>query len=51
MKWISTLEELLTILKDETPRTFQQILSDAGFSHNTLRLHLDELVYKGLVER
>ena len=42
---------IMTILKDGTPRTFQQILSGAVFSHNTLRLHLDELVDKGLVER
>ena len=42
---------ILTILKDKKSRTFQQILSKAGFSHNTLRQHLDELVDKGLVER
>ena len=27
----------MAILKDGKPRTFQQILSEAGFSHNTLR--------------
>ena len=42
---------ILTIMKDKKSRTFQQILSKAGFSHNTLRQHLDELVDKGLVER
>ncbi|MBL7078806.1 helix-turn-helix domain-containing protein [Candidatus Bathyarchaeota archaeon] len=42
---------ILTILRDGKPRTFQQILSEAGFSHNTLRKHLDELVYQGLVTR
>jgi len=41
----------LTILRDGRSRTFQQTLSEAGFSHNTLRQHLDELVDKGLVER
>ena len=43
--------DILTILKDEKPRTFQQILSKAGFPHNTLRQHLDELVDQGLLER
>ena len=42
---------IMTILKDGKPRTFQKILSEAGFSHNTLRQHLDELADKGLVER
>jgi DNA-binding Lrp family transcriptional regulator len=42
---------ILTILRKGEPRTFQQILSKAGFSHNTLRQHLDELVDQGLVER
>ena len=42
---------VLAILKDGKSRTFQQKLSKAGFSHNTLRQHLDELVDQGLVER
>ena len=42
---------ILTILRDRKPRTFQQLLSQAGFSHNTLRCHLDELVDQGLVTR
>ena len=42
---------IMTILKDGKPRTFQQVLSEAGFSHNTLRQHIDELVDQGLVER
>ena len=42
---------ILTILREGEPRTFQQMLSKAGFSHNTLRQHLDELVDQGLVER
>ena len=42
---------ILTILRDGKPRTFQQLLSEAGFSHNTLRKHLDELVGQGLVAR
>jgi len=42
---------ILTILRDRKSRTFQQILSEAGFSHNTLRQHLDKLVDQGLVAR
>ena len=42
---------IMTILKDRKPRSFQQILSEVGFSHNTLRQHLDKLVDQGLVER
>jgi len=42
---------ILTILRDEKSRTFQQLLSEAGFSLNTLRKHLNELVDQGLVAR
>jgi len=42
---------ILTILKDGKPRTFQHLLSGAGFYHNTLRKHMDELVDQGLVAR
>jgi len=42
---------IMTILRDGKPRSFQQILSEAGFSHNTLRQHLDKLVDQGLLER
>jgi predicted ArsR family transcriptional regulator len=41
----------MAILRDSKPRTFQQILSEAGFSHNTLRRHLDGLVDRGLIAR
>jgi predicted ArsR family transcriptional regulator len=42
---------ILTILRRGEPKTFRQMLSKAGFSHNTLRQHLDELMDQGLVER
>ena len=42
---------ILTILRDGKPRTYQQLLSLAGFSHNTLREHLDELADQSLVAR
>jgi predicted ArsR family transcriptional regulator len=42
---------IMAILRDGEPRTFQQILSEAGFSHNTLRQHMDKLVDRGLITR
>ena len=42
-------ERILTVLGDGKPRGFHQLLGEAGFSHNTLRLHLERLVDKGLV--
>ena len=43
--------KILTVVRDGRPRSFQQMLSEVGFSHNTLRQHLDKLVDQGLVER
>jgi len=43
--------KIMTVIRDGKPRAFQQMLSEVGFSHNTLRRHLDELVNQGLVER
>ena len=42
-------ERVLALLQDGKPRVFAQLLSEAGFSHNTLRLHLKSLASKGLV--
>jgi predicted ArsR family transcriptional regulator len=42
---------ILEVLGSGEARSFQEILSKAGFSHNTLRQHLDQLIVKGLVER
>lgn len=42
---------ILAVLKDGRPRNFQQILSEVGFSHNTLRPHLAQLVERGFVVR
>ncbi len=51
--------QILTVLKDGKPRDFQQLLREAGFSHNTLKLRLASVrqgvplavVLAGLVER
>ena len=40
---------ILVVLKNDKPVKFQQLLRDAGFSHNTLRGHLTRLERQGLV--
>jgi predicted ArsR family transcriptional regulator len=42
-------ERILAVLGDGKPRVFAQLLSEVGFSHNTLRLHLESLASQGLV--
>jgi len=42
-------ERILSVLKDGKPRFFTHLLSEVGFSHNTLKLHLDRLIAEGLV--
>ena len=42
---------ILEVLSSGEARSLQEILSKAGFSHNTLRQHLDQLIVRGLVER
>jgi predicted ArsR family transcriptional regulator len=42
---------ILEVLSSGEDKSFQEILLKAGFSHNTLRQHLDQLIAKGLVER
>ena len=42
---------ILAALRDGKSRNFHQILSEVGFSYNTLRLHLAQLVEQGLVAR
>ncbi len=44
-------ERILSILKDGNPRLFTQLLDEAGFSHNTLKLHLKKLLKEGLLTR
>ncbi|RLI13962.1 MAG: hypothetical protein DRO43_05195 [Candidatus Hecatellales archaeon] len=42
---------ILEVLSDGRPRDFHQLLEEAAFSHNTLRIHLGRLVDHGLVIR
>jgi predicted ArsR family transcriptional regulator len=42
-------ERILKVLSDGKKRSFHQLLGEVGFSHNTLRLHLESLVDRGLV--
>jgi len=44
-------DQILRAMRDGRPRDFHQILELAGFSHNTLRLHLNNLVERGLITR
>ena len=42
-------ERVLKVLGDGKKRSFSQLLGEVGFSHNTLRVHLESLVDRGLV--
>lgn len=42
-------ERILSVLSDGKPKAFAQLLSDVGFSRNTLKLHLKRLTAQSLV--
>jgi predicted ArsR family transcriptional regulator len=42
-------ERILKVLSDGKKRNFSQLVEEVGFSNNTLRLHLESLVDRGLV--
>ena len=44
-------ERVLSVLKDGKPRLFIELLDQAGFSHNTLKLHLKRLLGEGVLVR
>jgi hypothetical protein len=44
-------ERVLAALKDGESRSFTVLLSQVGFSHNTLQQHLRRLIAQGLVLR
>ena len=44
-------ERVLVALKDGKPRSFTTLLSEVGFSHNTLQQHLQRLMAQGLIVR
>jgi len=44
-------ERILAVLNDGKPRVFTQLLSEVGFSHNTLKRHLERLAERGLVAK
>jgi len=44
-------ERVLATLEDGKPRSFTALLSEVGFSHNTLQQHLVRLMAQGLVVR
>ena len=42
-------KRILAVLKNGEPLTFKQLLQEAGFSHNTLRLHIGKLKRQGMI--
>jgi predicted ArsR family transcriptional regulator len=44
-------ERVLAALKDGKPRSFAALLSEVGFSHNTLQQHLGRPIAQGLIVR
>jgi len=42
---------IMAVLRDGGARSFQQILSEVAFSHNSLQHHLDQLIDQVLIER
>jgi predicted ArsR family transcriptional regulator len=42
-------ERILAVLNDGKPRFFTQLLNEAGFYHNTLKLHIARLIAEGFV--
>lgn len=43
--------EIVRVLRDGRPRSFNQVLRETVFSRNTLRLHMEVLLEKGVVTR
>ena len=43
--------QILTMLSDGKPKVLAQLLDEADFSRNTLKLHLKRLVSQGLVTK
>ena len=51
LKWTSLTNAFYAALKDGKPRSFTVLLSEVGFSHNTLQQHLKRLTAQGLIVR
>lgn len=44
-------ERILSVLNDAKHRFFAQFLNEAGFSYNTLKLHIARLIAEGFVTK
>jgi len=44
-------EKILSLLKEGKSKKFEELLSKVGYSHNTLRLHLDKLAEEGVISK
>lgn len=42
-------KRILAVLKNGESQEFKQLLKEAGFSHNTLRLHIAKLKRQGMI--
>ena len=44
-------DQIINALKYRKPRRFEELLSKLGVSHNTLRLHLDDMAERGEITK
>jgi predicted transcriptional regulator len=42
-------EKIISLLRDDKTMRFEELLSKVGYSHNTLRLHLNKLTDEGVI--
>jgi len=42
---------IMKALRDGRPRGFYQLLEEVGFSHNAMRVHIHNLIERGLITR
>ena len=45
----STDGKMINLPRDGNPGRLEELLNKVGYSHNTLRLHLDELAKEGVI--
>jgi predicted transcriptional regulator len=44
-------ERVVSVLKNGKPKPFTDLLDEAGFSHNTLKMHIKKLLSEGVLVR
>ena len=48
---MDTIDEKILSLLEGKPKKFEELLSKVGYSHNTLRLHLDKLAEERVISK